>query len=88
MALRFSGAAGFGGGTQAACLHASFERVDWGAVCASMQPALAESIGIAAALVQAKDAAVKAWYLGQAEWLKVTAGGRTFWLPVGVVVGA
>jgi len=39
--------------------------------------------GIAAALVQAKDAAAKAFYLGQAEWLEVPADGRTMWLPVG-----
>ena len=50
---------------------------------ASTQPALAESIGIAAVLVQAKDAAAKAWYLGQAELLEVPAGGRALWLPVG-----
>ncbi len=55
------------------------------AVRARTQPALAENIGIAAVLVQAKDAAAKAWYVGQAEWLEVTAGGRTLWLPVGVV---
>ena len=48
----------------------------------------AQSIGIAAALVQAKDEAAKAWYLGQAEWLEVPAGGRTLWLPVGVLGGA
>jgi hypothetical protein len=29
----------------------------------------AESIGIAAVMVQAKDEAARAWYLGQAEWL-------------------
>jgi hypothetical protein len=52
---------------------------------ASTQPALAESIGIAAVLVQAKDEAAKAWYLGQAEWREVPAGGWTLWLPVGVV---
>ncbi len=40
-----------------------------------------------AVLVQAKDAAAKAWYLGQAEWLEVPAGGWTLWLPVGVVGG-
>jgi hypothetical protein len=50
-----------------------------------MHPTLAESIGIAAVLVQGKDAAARAWYLGQAEWLEVSAGGRTWWLPVGVV---
>ena len=53
---------------------------------ASTRPALAESIGIAAALVQAKDAAAEAWYVGQAEWREVPAGGWTLWLPVGVVV--
>ena len=47
-----------------------------------------KSIGIAAVLVQAKDEAARAWYLGQAGWLEVTAGGRTLWLPVGVVGGA
>jgi hypothetical protein len=56
-------------------------------VRASTHPTLAESIGIAAVLVQAKDAAARAWYLGQAEWLEVTAGGRTLWFPVGVVGG-
>ena len=66
-------------------MHAPSERVDWGAVRASTHPTLAESIGIAAALVQAKDEATRAWYLGQAEWLEVTAGGRALWLPVGVV---
>jgi hypothetical protein len=44
----------------------------------------AESIGIAAVLVQAKDAAARAWYRGQAEWLEVPVGGRTLWFPVGV----
>jgi len=59
-----------------------------GAVPASTQPTLAESIGIAAVLGQAKDAAVQAWYVGQAEWREVPAGGWTLWLPVGVVGGA
>ena len=45
----------------------------------------AQSIGIAAVLVQAKDEAARAWDLGQAEWLEVPAGGWTLWLPVGVV---
>lgn len=48
----------------------------------------AQSIGIAAVLVQAKDEAARAWYLAQAEWLEFPAGTRTLWLPVGVVVGA
>jgi hypothetical protein len=40
--------------------------------------------GIAAVLVQAKDEAAKAWYLGQAEWLEVPAGvRRALWLLVG-----
>jgi GNAT superfamily N-acetyltransferase len=47
----------------------------------------AQSIGIAAVLVQAKDEAARAWYLGQAEWLEFPAGSRTLWLPVGVVCG-
>lgn len=45
----------------------------------------AQSIGIAAVLVQAKDEAARTWYLGQAEWLEFPAGSRTLWLPVGVV---
>jgi GNAT superfamily N-acetyltransferase len=45
----------------------------------------AQSIGIAAVLVQAKDEAARAWYLAQAEWLEFPAGSRTLWLPVGVV---
>lgn len=45
----------------------------------------AQSIGIAAVLVQAKDEAARAWYLRQAEWLEFPAGTRTLWLPVGVV---
>jgi hypothetical protein len=45
----------------------------------------AESIGIAAVMVQAKDEAARAFYLAQAEWLEFPAGGRTLWLPVGVV---
>jgi GNAT superfamily N-acetyltransferase len=45
------------------------------------------SIGIAAVLVQAKDEAARAWYLGQAEWLEFPAGTRTLWLPVGAVGG-
>ena len=48
-------------------MHAPSERVDRGAVRASTHPTLAESIGIAAALVQAKDATAKVWYVGQAE---------------------
>jgi len=47
----------------------------------------AESIGISAVLVQAKDEAARAWYLAQAEWLEFPAGSRTLWLPVGVVGG-
>jgi hypothetical protein len=46
----------------------------------------AESIGIAAVLVQAKDEAAKAFYLAQAEWLEFLEGGRVLWLPVGVVL--
>lgn len=46
----------------------------------------AQSIGIAAVLVQAKDEAARAWYLAQAEWLEFPAGSRTLWLPVGAVV--
>lgn len=42
-------------------------------------------MGIAAVLVQAKDEAVKAFYLAQAEWLEFPEGERTLWLPVGVV---
>jgi GNAT superfamily N-acetyltransferase len=45
----------------------------------------AQSIGIAAVLVQAKDEAARAWYLRRAEWLEFPAGTRTLWLPVGVV---
>jgi hypothetical protein len=41
--------------------------------------------GIAAALVQVKDAAAKACYLAQAERREVAADGRSLWLPVGVV---
>jgi hypothetical protein len=48
----------------------------------------AQSIGIAAVLVQAKDEVARAWYLGQAEWLEFPAGTRTLWLPVGVLGGA
>ena len=48
----------------------------------------AQSIGIAAVLVQAKDEAARAWYQGQAEWLEFPAGSRTLWLPVGVLGGA
>jgi GNAT superfamily N-acetyltransferase len=47
----------------------------------------AQSIGIAAVLVQAKDEAARTWYLAQAEWLEFPAGSRSLWLPVGVVVG-
>lgn len=45
----------------------------------------AESIGIAAVLVQAKDEAARVWYLRQAEWQEFPAGSRTLWLLVGVV---
>jgi len=45
----------------------------------------AESIGIAAVLVQAKDEAARAFYLAQAEWLEFPAGSRTLWLPAGEV---
>jgi GNAT superfamily N-acetyltransferase len=48
----------------------------------------AQSIGIAAALVQAKDEAARAWYLEQAEWLEFPAGSRTLWLPVGLFLPA
>ena len=47
----------------------------------------AESIGIAAMLVQAKDEAARAVYLAQTEWLDFPVGSRTLWLPVGVVGG-
>jgi hypothetical protein len=57
-------------------------------VRASTHPTLAESFGIAASLVQAKDEAAKAFYLRKAEWLEVPAAGRTLWLPVGLVGGA
>lgn len=45
----------------------------------------AQSIGIAAVLVQAKDEAARAFYLAQAEWLEFPVGSRMLWLPVGVV---
>ena len=45
----------------------------------------AQSIGIAAVLVQAKDEAARAWYLAQAEWLEFPAGSRMLWMPVRVV---
>jgi GNAT superfamily N-acetyltransferase len=48
---------------------------------------VAQSIGIAAVLVQAKDESARAWYLAQAEWLVFPAGSRMLWLPVGVVIG-
>lgn len=47
----------------------------------------AQSIGIAAVLVQAKDEAARAWYLAQAEWLEFPAGSRMLWMPVRVVDG-
>ena len=68
-------------------MHAPFERVAWGAVRASTHPTLAESIGIAAALVLAKDEAARAWNLRREEWLEVPVGGRTLWLPVWGKVG-
>ena len=48
----------------------------------------ADSIGIAAVMVQAEDEAARAFYLAQAEWLEFPAGSRTLWLPVGVVGSA
>lgn len=45
-------------------------------------------IGIAAVLVQAKDAAARAWYLRQAEFMAFPEDGRVLWLPVEMVVGA
>jgi hypothetical protein len=45
----------------------------------------AQSIGIAAVLVQAKDEAARAWHLAQADWLEFPAWSRTLWLPLGVV---
>lgn len=48
----------------------------------------AQSIGIAAVLVQAKDEGARASFLRKAEWLEFPAGSRTLWLPTGVVGGA
>jgi hypothetical protein len=42
----------------------------------------AQSIGIAAVLVQAKDEGAKAWYLRRAEVLDFPEGRRVLWLPV------
>lgn len=42
----------------------------------------AQSIGIAAVLVQAKDEGAKAWYLRQVEVLDFPEGRRVLWLPV------
>jgi GNAT superfamily N-acetyltransferase len=46
----------------------------------------AQSIGIAAVLVQAKDARAKAFYLACAEFIEFPEDSRMLWLPVGEVV--
>ncbi len=48
----------------------------------------AKSIGIAAALVQAKDDAARAWYLGQAEFMPSLKDGKVLWLLAETMVGA
>jgi hypothetical protein len=44
-------------------------------------------IGIAAALVRAKDEAAKAGYVRRAEFTALPEDGRVLWLPVEVVLG-
>ena len=85
IAFRFNGALGFGGGRRLRARTHHLGGLIGGGAC--KHAPCAESIGFAVALVQAKDEAAKAWYLGQAEWLEVTTGGQAFWLPVGLVVG-
>lgn len=46
----------------------------------------AQTIGIAAVMVQAKDAKAKAFYLACAEFLEWPEGSKTLWLPMDVVV--
>jgi GNAT superfamily N-acetyltransferase len=45
-----------------------------------------QSIGMAAVLVQAKDARAKAFYLACAEFVEFPGDSRVLWLPVDVVV--
>ena len=47
----------------------------------------AQSIGIAAVLVQAKDEAAKRFYLGCAEFVEWPGGDRMLWLGTETVVG-
>lgn len=48
----------------------------------------AESIGIAAVLVHAKDDAARQFYLHCAEFIAFPAGSRTLFLPIATVVAA
>jgi hypothetical protein len=50
--------------------------------------ACAESIGIAAVLVQAKDAAARGFYLRQAEFMTLPKDGKVLRLSAETVVGA
>jgi hypothetical protein len=83
IAFRFNGALGFGGGRRLRARTHHLSGLIGGGVC--KHAPCAESTGIAAVLGLVEDEAARAWYLGQAEWLEVPAGGRTFWLLVGVV---
>ena len=47
-----------------------------------------QTIGIAALLVHAKDAAAKAFYLHHAEFLEYPDGSRTLFLPIATVIAA
>ncbi len=81
IAFRFNAALGFGGGRRPRACTLHLGGLIGGGAC--KHAPCAESIGFAVALVQAKDQVAKAWYLGQAEWLEVPAGGRALWFPVG-----
>jgi GNAT superfamily N-acetyltransferase len=47
-----------------------------------------QSLGIRAALVQAKDEAAKRFYLKQAEFIEYPADSRTLFLPIETIVAA
>jgi hypothetical protein len=83
IAFRFNGALGFGGGRRLRARTHHLSGLIGGGVC--KHAPCAESTGIAAVLVLAMDESARAWFLGPAVGLEVPAGGRTLWLPVGVL---
>jgi len=84
--LRFNRALGFAGGRRLPACTPHLRGLIGGGAC--KHAPCAESTGIAAVLVQAKDDAARGFYLRQTEFMTLPQDGKVLRLPAETVVGA